>query len=147
MGGFLANLIGVPVIGAILGPIINGFLTAQKQKLDAAGSHEAREAEIAQKALEVDRREAEVNAMILLAEQGNWFTRSIRPLFALPFVFFTWKVVVWDKLLASWTGGSTDPLDPKMWGVFMAIVIAYFGGRSAEKVASTVAGIFEKRKQ
>lgn len=140
--GFLANLLASPIIGAILGPVINGFLTAQKQKLDAAGSRDARVAEIAQKALEVDKREAEVNAMIVVAEQGNVLTRMVRPLFAIPFILFTWKVVVWDKMLG-W--GVTDALDPKMWGVFMAIVIAYFGGRSAERVASTIAGAFGRK--
>lgn len=140
--GFLANLLASPIIGAILGPVINGFLTAQKQKLDAAGSRDARVAEIAQKALEVDKREAEVNASIIVAEQGNVLTRMVRPLFAIPFILFTWKVVVWDKMLG-W--GVTDALDPKMWGVFMAIVIAYFGGRSAERVASTIAGAFGRK--
>ena len=140
----LAGLLASPIIGAVLGPVINGFLTAQKQKLDAAGSHEAREAELAIKALELDKREAELNASVVIAEQGNIITRSVRPLFAAPFIWFTWKVVVWDKILG-W--GVTDPLDPKMWGVFMAIVVAYFGGRSAERVASTVASVFEKRKR
>jgi hypothetical protein len=68
----------------------------------------------------------------------------MRPLFAMPFILFTWKVIVWDKLLADWTHGSTDPLDPKMWGVFMAIVIAYFGGRSAENVATKIAGVLRR---
>lgn len=140
--GFLANLLASPIIGAILGPVINGFLTAQKQKLDAAGSRDARVAEIAQKALDVDRREAEVNASIVVAEQGNVLTRMVRPLFAIPFILFTWKVVVWDKMLG-W--GVTDALDPRMWNVFMAVVIAYFGGRSAERVASTIAGAFGKK--
>ena len=137
--GFLANLLATPIIGAILGPIVNGLLTAQKQKLDAAGSHEARVAEIAQKAIDLDRREAEVNASVVTAEQGNWMTRWVRPVWSMPFILFTWKVVVWDKMLG-W--GQTDPLDPKMWSVFMLMVGAYFGGRSAEKVATTVAAVF-----
>jgi hypothetical protein len=78
--GFLAKMLATPIIGAILSPIINGLLTAQKQKLDAAGSHEARVAEIATQAIALDKREAEVNADIIKAEQGNWFTRSVRPL-------------------------------------------------------------------
>jgi hypothetical protein len=140
--GFLANLLATPVIGAILSPIINGLLSAQKQKLDAVGSHEARTVEIAQKAIELDRREAEINAQVVIAEQGHWSTRWVRPIWAAPFVFFTWKIVVWDKMLG-W--GVTDALDPKMWNVFMAMVIAYFGGRSAEKVATTIAGAFMKK--
>lgn len=140
MEWILAKL-GTGVIGAILSPIINGFLTAQKQKLDAAGSHEARAVELSQQALALERREAEVNASVLIAEQGNWVTRWVRPVWAMPFIAFTWKVIIWDKLLG-W--GTTDPLDPRMWSVFMLMVGAYFGGRSAEKVATTIAGAFKK---
>lgn len=141
MEWLLGKLIAAPVIGAILQPIVNGLLTAQKQRLDAAGSHEARVAELAQKTLDLDKREAEVNAEIVKVEQGNWITRWVRPAFALPFVLFTWKIVVWDKILG-W--GTTDPLDPRMWGVFMAVVISYFGGRSAEKVAEKIAGVWKR---
>ncbi len=138
---FIASLITGPIIGAILQPVVNGLLTAQKNKLDAAGSHEARVAELAQKQLDLDKREAEVNAQVVIAEQGNWITRWVRPAFAMPFILFTWKIVVWDKMLG-W--GTTDPLDPRMWGVFMAVVISYFGGRSAEKVAEKIAGVFKR---
>lgn len=141
MEWLLGKLIAAPVIGAILGPIINGLLTAQKQKLDAVGSHEAVTVDLAKRTFELDQKEAEVNASVVIAEQGNWITRSVRPMFALPFIIFCWKVVVWDKVLGL---GTTDPLDPKMWGVFMAVVIAYMGGRSAERVADKLAGIFKR---
>lgn len=141
MEWLLGKLIAAPVIGAILGPIINGLLTAQKQKLDAVGSHEAVTVDLAKRSFELDQKEAEVNASVVIAEQGNWVTRSVRPMFALPFIIFCWKVVVWDKVLGL---GTTDPLDPKMWGVFMAVVIAYMGGRSAERVADKLAGIFKR---
>jgi len=141
MGWLLGKFLAAPVIGAILSPIINGLLTAQKQKLDAVGSHEARVAELAQQAVALERREAEVNAQVVIAEQGNWMTRWVRPVWAMPFIAFTWKVVVYDKILG-W--GTTDPLDPKMWSVFMLMVGAYYGGRSAEKVATTIAGAFKR---
>jgi hypothetical protein len=136
-----AKLLAAPVIGAILQPIVSGLLTAQKQRLDAEGSHEAVAADLAKRAFDLDQREAEVNASIIIAEQGNWITRSVRPMFAAPFIIFCWKVVVWDKVLGL---GTTDPLDPRMWGVFMAVVIAYMGGRSAERVADKIAGVFKR---
>lgn len=129
------------LIGSALAPVINAALGWQKQKLEAAGSHEARVAELAQKQIALDSQEAAINASVVIAEQGNWVTRWQRPMFALPFIIFTWKVVVWDKVLG-W--GTTDPLDPRMWGVFMAVVIAYFGGRSAEKVADKIASVFKR---
>lgn len=143
MEWLFAKLLATPVIGAILQPIVNGLLTAQKQKLDAAGSHENRLSEIALADMQLQTRERELQAQIVIAEQGNWITRSVRPLFAMPFILFTWKVVVWDKMLG-W--GATDALDPKMWGVFMAVVVAYMGGRVVETSASKIADALTKRK-
>lgn len=141
----LGKLLATPIIGALLQPIVNGLLTAQKQKLDAAGSHEARETEIAIKGLDLDKREAEINADVVKAEQGNWFTRSVRPLIGLTVVVLLWKVIVYDKALGQWTVGHTDALDENLWSVVKAIIYAYFGGRSAEKVATTVAGVFKRK--
>lgn len=136
-----AKLLAAPVIGAILQPIISGLLTAQKQKLDAHGSHEAVAADLARRAFDLDQREAEVNGSIVIAEQGNIITRSVRPMFATPFIIFLWKVVVCDKVLGL---GVTDPLDSKMWSVFMLVVGAYTGGRTAERVADKIAGVFKR---
>lgn len=141
---FAAKLLATPVIGAILGPVINGLLTAQKQKLDAVGSHEARVAELAEREMALEGQERELQAKMVIAEQGNWITRSIRPLFALPFIIYTFKVVLWDKVLGL---GVTDRLDPKMWGVFMAVVVAYMGGRVVETGTSKIAdAIIRSRK-
>ncbi|MGH7175589.1 MAG: 3TM-type holin [Minisyncoccia bacterium] len=137
-------IIGKILSSTFIAPILNFVLGLQKNKLDAIGSHEAQVEALSVRALQLDQREAEVNAAVVVAEQGNWITRWVRPAFAFPFVVFTWKIVIWDKVLGSWTHGSTDPLDPNMWNVFMAVVIAYFGGRSAEKVANTVRDIFKK---
>jgi len=122
----------------ITGPFLNTAVKAYTAKLDAGNTKEKIAAELAGKKFELDKREAAINASVVIAEQGSWVTRSVRPLFAFPFILFTWKVIIWDKLLADWTGGSTDPLDPNMWGVFMAIVVAYFGGRSAELITNKI---------
>src|SRR6185436_14989785 len=129
MEWILGKLIAAPIIGAILQPVIGGLLTAQKQKLDSVGSHEAVVAELAKREMDVEAQERELQAKMVIAEQGNIITRSVRPLMAAPFIIFMWKVIVWDKVLG-W--GTTDPLDPKMWGVFMAVVVAYMGGRVIE---------------
>lgn len=93
---------------------------------------------------EQQRIEAEVqiealNAQkeVLLAEQSNFLTRNMRPLFALPFIAYVWKVVGWDKVVkGNWKDGVTDPLDVNMWTVFIIIVTAYFSFRGAEKLLS-----------
>jgi hypothetical protein len=144
MEWLLGKLIAAPVIGAILSPIINGLLTAQKQKLDAVGSHEAVVADLAKREMDVEVQERELQAKMVIAEQGNIITRSVRPLMAAPFIIFMWKVIVWDKVLG-W--GTTDPLDPKMWGVFMAVVVAYMGGRVIETGTSKIADAITKSRK
>jgi hypothetical protein len=118
-----------------LGQGFTALIDGYKAKLAAGNTSEKIAADLAAKDLELQGREAEVNSKTIIAEQGRWYTAIIRPLMALPFVVFAWKVVVWDKVLG-W--GSTDPLDPNMWSVFLAIVTCYFGGRTLEKIARIV---------
>ena len=124
MWSWLASLLG--------GPIVNGLLNAYRAKLDAANTRDAQAVDLAKKEIEgqIAARRAEIT--LLKQEQGWWVTALIRPLFALPFIIFAWKVVVWDKVLG-W--GDTDALDPNMWNVFLTVVGAYFDGRTIEKVA------------
>jgi hypothetical protein len=77
------------------------------------------------------------SVILIIAEQGRWYTAIIRPLLALPVVIFMWKVIVWDKVLGL---GSTDALtgDVATWSG--AIVTTYVGGRSLEKIAKTIWG-------
>lgn len=60
---------------------------------------------------------------IILAEQGHWSTRMIRPLFAIPFVIYINKLVLWDKVLG-W--GRTDPLGSDLTQIMLLIIAAYF---------------------
>lgn len=124
MWSLLASLLG--------GPIVNGLLNAYRAKLDAANTRDAQAVDLAKKEIEgeIAARQAEIT--LIRQEQGWWVTAMIRPLFAAPFIIFTFKVVVWDKVLKL---GTTDALDPNMWNVFLTVVGAYFGGRTIEKVA------------
>lgn len=144
MEWLLGKLIAAPVIGAILQPIIGGLLTAQKQKLDAVGSHEAVAADLAKRTFDLDQREAELNADVIKAEQGNWFTRLPRPAIAMCVLILIAKLLVYDKALGQWTGGHTDPLGADIWSVVKVIIISYFGGRTAEKVADKISGIWKR---
>ena len=114
------------------GPIITGLLNAYKAKLDAANTRDAQAVDLAKKEIEAEIEARKQASAVIIAEQGRWYTACIRPLFAAPFIIFAWKIVVWDKVLNL---GSTDPLDPNMWSVFLTVVGAYFGGRTIEKVA------------
>lgn len=118
-------------------PIINGFLDAYKAKLEAASAEGAQAVEVTRAALLAEIEARKSADAILLAEQGRWYTACIRPLFAFPIIVFMWKVVVWDVVLGL---GTTDPLrgDVGVWAGY--IIIAFFGGRTAEKIATLIWG-------
>ena len=101
-------LLNAPVIGAVIKPIIGGLLTAQKQKLDAQGSHESAVADLAKRSFDLDQREAELNNALLIAEQGNWFTRSVRPTIGFTVALLLMKIFIYDKALGEWTSGHTE---------------------------------------
>jgi hypothetical protein len=121
---WLGNLLG--------GPFAKAALDAYRAKLTADNASEKITVDLAARELAVEQRERELANELLIAEQGHWYTALPRPLFALAFVIYVWKVVVFDKVFGL---GSTDPLsgDVAQWA--MIVLTAYFGGRSLEKVA------------
>ena len=122
--GWLGNLLG--------GPIAKAAVDAYRARLASETTSEKLAADLAARELEVERRERELATEVLIAEEGRWYTALPRPLFAAAFIIYTWKVVVWDKVLGL---GSTPALtgDIAQWA--MIVLTAYFGGRSLEKVA------------
>jgi hypothetical protein len=120
------------IISFLGGPVVSGLIKAYQAKLAAGNTSEKIASDLAAGEIAAQQNDVNVAASIVIAEQGRWYTACIRPLMALPFIVFTWKVVVIDKVMGL---STTDPLDPHMWSVFTAVVVAYFGGRSIEKVA------------
>lgn len=121
-------------LGSFLsGPLLKGALDAYRAKLANDNNADQRTADLMARELAVEQREAEVNAQVVVAEQGHWYTACIRPLFAAPFIIFIAKAVVWDKV---WPGGHTDDLSPQLWDVAKIVLSAYFAGRSLEKAAA-----------
>lgn len=97
---------------------------AYDAKLKATNDHEKLQAE-------QDIARLEAQQAILLAEQGRWLTCWIRPVIALPFVVYLWKLVIYDKVLG-W--GTTDNLSTDLWQLMMVVVGAYFLTRPFESV-------------
>jgi hypothetical protein len=122
--GWLGNLLG--------GPFAKAAVEAYRARLSSENTSEKIAADLAARELDVERRERELATELLIAEEGRWYTALPRPLFAAAFIIYTWKVVVWDKVLGL---GSTPALsgDVAQWA--MIVLTAYFGGRSLEKVA------------
>ena len=120
----------------IVGWLAGGGISAIGDQLNKAYDRKLT-ADTDEKKLEAEQEISYLNAKrdILLKEQDNWFTRSIRPAFAYPFIIFIWKVVVWDKVLG-W--GTTDPLSDNMAYVLMTIIAAYFLPRGVQKIVRDV---------
>ena len=126
--GWLGNLLG--------GPFAKAAVDAYRARLASENTSEKVAADLAARELAVEQRERELATQVVIAEQGRWYTALPRPLFAAAFIIYTWKVVVWDKVLGL---GSTPALsgDVGQWAVI--VLSAYFGGRSLEKVARILA--------
>jgi hypothetical protein len=113
-------------------PILNSLVAAYKAKLAAAGTQDAKATELAIAEIQGEIAARSAAKEIIIAEQGHWYTAIIRPLFALPFVIFIWKVVVVDKVFGL---GVTDPIDPMMKDVLQAIIYSYFGLAAVDRIA------------
>jgi hypothetical protein len=134
------------IIGNIGGKVADVVLSWHKSNLDAANTEAAIKADLAKRELALQQRESEVNASEVIAEQGHWFTRSVRPAWSWAFIVYTWKVVVWDKVIGSFMGYScdksgvcnsfnTDPLGSVVGPLMITIAGAYFTFRGLQYVA------------
>jgi hypothetical protein len=122
--GWLGNLLG--------GPFAKAAVDAYRAKLASDNTSEKIAADLKARELALDQRARELATQIAIAEQGRWYTALPRPLFALAFIIYVWKVVVWDTVLGL---GTTNPLSGQVAQWAMIVLTAYFGGRSLEKVA------------
>lgn len=60
---------------------------------------------------------------VLVAEAGSPLNAFIRAGFALPFVIYNAKLVIWDKVLGL---GATDGLSPELFQIELAAIGFYF---------------------
>lgn len=112
-----------------IGSIVGQLAEAYKAKQSALTDQEKIAADERIKVLEAKRD-------VLVAESASGGPASwIRPLFALPFVIYIWKLVIWDKVLSL---GTTDALSPELADIMMLVITGYFLGRTAEKVTRIV---------
>lgn len=137
------------ILGWVLKLFGGGFFDFLKNmyvaKLQAGNDQDRIVADMVAREAELQKVQAEAQAKIIVAEQGNWITRSIRPLMALPVVVLVWKLLIWDLALGEWTGGSTDRLSEQAFWLVTTIVAAYMGGRTIELTAGKIADAIKGR--
>lgn len=122
---FLGNLLG--------GPFARAAVEAYRARLASENSAEKTAAELATRELDVQQREAELQTELRKAQIGRWYEPE--HLFGYVMAIYFAKVVLWDKVLGSITGGSTDPLTGEVATWAGMIMLFYFGKRGFENVA------------
>lgn len=141
MLSWLLSLLSSPILGKITDYLVQRSNTELgKYQGDVAIATAAVQAEIASRNAQKE---------IIIAEQGHWLTRSIRPLMALPLVGYLWKVIIWDKIVcAFWVScpaGSTDAIGGNVGEWMGIIIISYFGTTAAVDIASKVVSALRRR--
>ena len=115
------------VFGFLTGlfPTINGITNAiSNEKI--AGIKAATEEEKVHSAERVST--LQVRRDVLIAESTRTWTLNglLRVFIAIGPAAYVFKVFLWDKVLGTWTHGSTDPLDPNLWLVVQVVLGFYF---------------------
>lgn len=118
------------------GPVAKALVSAYQAHLTAVNADNVTAATLAGK--EIAAQTAEINAttQLKIAEIGHpWEPEKLA--FYVTLVFYA-KVMIWDKVLGSWTGGSTDPVGGAA-GVWAGLIMSfYFGKRTFENVARII---------
>lgn len=115
MWSAIVSLLG----GLVTGPlksISNDLKEAYQSKLAAANDAER---------IQADERinTLEARKSVILAAQSDPLERLVRIGFAFPFIAYTWKLILWDKILG-W--GVTDSLSADLTQLMWIVVGGYF---------------------
>jgi hypothetical protein len=111
-------------VSAILSWLLGGGISAIGKELRLAHEAKLKAANDSERiAAEVRIKELEARQSSILAAQSDRYERWVRIGFALPFVIYIWKLLVWDKVLGM---GTTDPLSPMLTEVFWIVLGGYF---------------------
>jgi hypothetical protein len=121
------------ILNFVSGPFIKGLLDAYTARLKSMTQQDALAVDLLKKEIDAEVAARSEQTKLLIAEQGHWYTAMIRPLFALPFIIYAFKIIVWDKVLG--LGVTDHGIDANFWGVFNTIIISYFGATAVERVS------------
>jgi hypothetical protein len=120
------------ILSFIGGPVIKGLIDGYRAKLEAGNTSDKIAADLAEKDLDVQARERALNVQQNIADEGRWWTAAPRAIICWSMAIYVVKVVVIDTVFG-W--GTTPALKGAMGDAFSTVLVAYFGGRTIEKVA------------
>lgn len=118
------------------GPVAKALVSAYHDKLAAGNTSERIAADVAGREIAVQQIEIQAITQLKIAQIGHpWEPEKLAMYITL---LFYAKVMLWDKVLGGWTGGSTDPVGGAA-GVWAGLIMSfYFGKRTFENVARII---------
>ena len=123
------------ILSFLGGPLISGVLQAYRDRLKSINTQDHYALDLLQKEVDAEVAARAEATKILIAEQGHWFTRSVRPGIGWVILILLAKVLLYDKAFGQWTGGHTDPFGSDIWHVVMVVIGSYFGTAAIERVS------------
>ena len=123
--GFITKIVGFFAGGGGKG-IASELRAAHKNVLDAKNDKSRLEAKERSEALML-RLEAQTRG------STTWMPKMARALFALPFIAYNAKLIVYDKMMGM---GATDGLSPELYKIEMIVVGFYFLDATLQKMRS-----------
>lgn len=103
--------------------ILSGIIRVSERLVDARARREAAENESERIQADRDIARLEARRDALTTGQANWVAKVVQAAFALPFIVYLWKVVIWDKVLKL---GVTDGLSGFAEYVGYTVIGFYF---------------------
>lgn len=135
----LGSFIGKVLVSPLLGSVVDGY----KAKLAAGNNTDTILAGVAAKEILLDQRQRELDVQMNIADQGNWFTRWPRGIVQWSLALYIAKCVIWDMVLG--LGTTPDIKSALIANAFNLLIAMWFGGRTLEKIASTVTNRIGKK--
>lgn len=141
----LTELVGNPLTGLIKGAseIIGKFVADPDKKIEAATELAKLQADLQTKLIQADVEWAKAQAEVVTAEakSESWLARNWRPITMLTFVY----IIAHNFIFAQLFTLKTLPIPDHMWELLKLGLGGYIIGRSAEKIAPSVAEAIGKK--
>lgn len=115
------------------GPVVSGLINAYQIHVTAMTTDHTLAVDLAGKEIAAQTVEIQATTQLKIAQIGHpWEPEKLA--FYVVLIYLA-KCVIWDKVLGSITGGSTDPLNGYV-AVWAGLIMSfYFTKRGAENVA------------
>lgn len=123
--------------------IIGKFVVDPDKKLAAQQEIVRLQVEWNEKLLQASIEEVKAQAQVVTAEasSGNWLAASWRPILMLTFTY----IILHNFVLAPLFHLQSVPIPTDMWDLLRLGIGGYVMGRSAEKIAPSIAQVFQKK--